>query len=256
MDFSLPRSNEPLGSARVEFLQAFRQSCASSILQMLRTSQSGHPGGSLSCLDYLAVLYAFRLTKTNEKIVVSNGHISPGVYSVLAECGVIDHEEVCNNFRQIGSVYEGHVTRHIPGIYFGTGPLGVGTSAAAGFAWAQKAQLKNFGTQELRNDASSHSQVLKSSSSQVFPKVFGLLGDGEAQEGQVHEMALFAAKEKLSNLIMFCDYNQVQLTDSLAKIMPIDVAAIFKAHNWEVYEIDGHDHELIWATINKACTSD
>lgn len=234
MNFSIPAANESLGSDRVEFLETFRTSCARTILQMLKTSQSGHPGGSLSSLDFLALLYAFRLTKTEEKIVVSNGHISPGVYSVLAECGVIDHEEVIREFRQIGSVYEGHVTRHIPGIYFGTGPLGVGTSATAGFAYAAKLEAGEGEAQ----------------------KVFGLLGDGEAQEGQVHEMALFAAKENLNNLIMFCDYNRVQLTDSLAETLPIDVSSMFKAHGWKVIDVDGHDFEVMWTALNQALESD
>ncbi len=233
MDFSLPTLGQPLGSDRVDFLSTFRKSCARSILEMLKTSQSGHPGGSLSSLDFLATVYAFRLTQTEEKIVVSNGHISPGVYSVLAECGVIDKETVCNEFRQIGSVYEGHVTRHIPGIYFGTGPLGVGTSATAGFAYGEK--LKSEGNAK---------------------KVFGVLGDGEAQEGQVHEMALFAAKQKLDNLIMFCDYNRVQLTDSLENTLPIDVSAMFLAHGWHVIDIDGHDFEAIWSAISEAMESD
>ena len=215
----------------LQILPAFTKSCRRTILEMLKTSQSGHPGGSLSALDFLAVLYTQRLVKTDEKIVVSNGHISPGVYSVLAECGAIDKEEVIKTFRQIGSVYEGHVTRHIPGIHFGTGPLGVGTSAAAGYAKSQK--LKNNNEQ-----------------------VFFLLGDGEAQEGQVHEMALFAAKENLNNLIGFCDYNRVQLTDSLAATLPIDVAGMFAAHGWEVIEVDGHDHEALWVSIQAAIKAD
>ncbi|NCP67266.1 transketolase [bacterium] len=192
---------------------------------MLHTSQSGHPGGSLSALDFLAVLYTQRLGSTHETVVVSNGHISPGVYSVLAEMGAIDQQAVNSTFRQIGSIYEGHVTRHVAGVHFGTGPLGVGVSAASGFAKAEK--LKNSGK-----------------------KVFAVMGDGEAQEGQVHEMALFAAKEKLNNFTVFCDYNRVQLTDSLADTMPVDVAAIFAACGWDVLEIDGHDHEALLTAIN------
>ena len=203
----------------------FSKACRRSILEMLHTSQSGHPGGSLSALDFLAVLYTQRIGNTNEPVVVSNGHISPGVYSVLAEMGAIDKQKVNSTFRQIGSIYEGHVTRHVAGVHFGTGPLGVGVSAAAGFAKAE--QLK-------------HSDK----------RVFAVMGDGEAQEGQVQEMALFAAKEKLNNFTVFCDYNRVQLTDSLKATMPIDVAAIFKAFGWEVLEIDGHDHKALLEAIN------
>ncbi len=214
-----------LDNAQKQLINAFTKSCRRTMLGMLKTSQSGHPGGSLSSLDFLAVLYTQRLGKTHEPIVVSNGHISPGVYSVLAEMGAIDKEQVINEFRQIGSVFEGHVTRHIPGIYFGTGPLGVGVSVAAGFAKSEK---------------------LKGSDK----KVFGLIGDGEAQEGQVQEMALFAANEDLNNLVVFCDYNRVQLTDSLEATMPIDVANIFKAYGWNVVEIDGHDHDQLLGAIN------
>ncbi len=231
MNFSLPATEDALGSDRVDFLRAFTTSCRRTMLEMLRTSQSGHPGGSLSSLDILAVLYAFRITQTNEKIVVSHGHISPAVYSVLAECGAVDADTVMAEFRQLGSNFEGHVTRHVPGIHFGTGPLGVGVSAAAGFAVAQKRQGKS-------------------------EKVFCMMGDGEAQEGQVHEMALFAAQEKLDNLVLFVDFNRVQLTASLEETMNIDVAAFFGSAGWNVLEIDGHDAEAIWAAVGEAEKSD
>lgn len=207
----------------------FSKACRRSILQMLKTSQSGHPGGSLSALDFLAVLYTQRISHTHENVIVSNGHISPAVYSVLAEMGAIDKQAVIDTFRQSGSVYEGHVTRHIPGIPFGTGPLGAGVSAAAGFAVAQKMK----GLDE---------------------KVFAVIGDGEVQEGQVHEMALFAAKEKLNNFTVFCDYNAVQLTTSLEGMMPTNVKAIFEAHGWKVLDIDGHDHVALLKAINTETT--
>ncbi|MCK5461229.1 transketolase [Candidatus Gracilibacteria bacterium] len=231
MDFSFPQKNKPLGETRSKFLKAFTKNCYRTILDMLRTSQSGHPGGSLSCLDFLATLYAFRLSKSPEPIIISNGHISPGVYSVLAEMGAVSKEELTSTFRQLGSSFEGHVTRHIPGIYFGTGPLGAGISAAAGFAKAEK---------------------MKNSDKMVW----GLMGDGEAQEGQVHEMALFAHKEKLSNFAVFCDYNKVQLTDTLEKTMPIDLKALFIAYGWNVIEIDGHNYEEIWESIGVSVASD
>ncbi|MCF7830735.1 transketolase [Candidatus Gracilibacteria bacterium] len=228
MNFSIPSDSEKLGKERLEFLEAFKRNCKRTILEMLRTSQSGHPGGSLSCLDFLAVLYAFRISHTQEKIIVSNGHISPGVYAVLAEMGVVDKEEVIKTYRQFNSNFEGHVTRHVPGIYYGTGPLGIGVSVASGLAWAGK---KNKET----------------------AKVFGVMGDGEMQEGQVHEMALWAAKEKLDNLVLFVDYNRVQLTDSLEKTLPIDVVEFFKSKNWKVIEIDGHNDEQIWEAIHGSC---
>ena len=228
MDHSLPTTAD-LTPAQVQFIHAFSKSCRRSIIEMVKNSQSGHPGGSLSALDILATLYAFRLTDTNEKLVVSNGHISPGVYSVLAECGAIDRDDVVANFRAFGSKFEGHITRHIPGIWYGTGPLGTGVSAAVGFAWAERA---------------------KGSDQQVF----AMVGDGEMQEGQVHEMALFAAKEKLDNFTVFVDWNRVQLTDSLDDTCAIDPVAFFAAKGWDTVTIDGHDPAQIWAEIMRPST--
>jgi transketolase len=194
---------------------------------MLKSSQSGHPGGSLSSIDYLATLYAYIISQTGEPVIVSNGHISPAVYAVLAELGYISKKDVIANFRKTGHPYEGHVTRHVPGIWYGTGPLGTGISAAAGFALAE--QLHSSGK-----------------------KVFGILGDGEAEEGQVYEMMNFAAKYRLDNFIAFMDYNRVQLSGSLAHIMPINPKKIFLASGWEVIEFNGHDFEAIWGAISRA----
>jgi transketolase len=206
---------------------------------MLKQSQSGHPGGSLSMLDFLATLYVFRLTQTEEKIVISNGHVSPAVYSILAECGAADKADIIKHFRQFGSKFEGHVTRHIPGIYFGTGPLGVGISAATGFAMSEK--LKHP-SPNGRGDGG-----------EGIRQVFCTIGDGEMQEGQMHEAALFAAKEKLSNLTVFVDYNRVQISGTLDATMPIDVVEFFKSKNWKVVEVDGHDYEQLWAALHSQC---
>lgn len=224
---NLPKIGEPLSSDQIELLQAVAKSCRRTIIAMLKQSQSGHPGGSLSCIDYLSLLYAYILGQTGEEIIVSNGHISPGVYSILAECGYIPKQEVIDTFRQVGSIYEGHVTRHVKGVFYGTGPLGIGVSAASGFALSEK---------------------LKKSDK----KIYALMGDGEAQEGQVHEMAHFAAKYNLDNLIVFVDFNEVQLSASLEEVMPIDVVATFGAAGWHVLEVDGHDYQAMWEAIGRA----
>ncbi len=226
MSFS-PKLGHKLSEEDLQFLKSFTTSCRHSIIAMLKNSQSGHPGGSLSSLDYLTLLYAGIIGATGEKVVVSNGHISPGVYSVLAEMGWIPKEEVIRDFRKIGKIYEGHVTRHVPGIWYGTGPLGIGGSVATGFAMAE--EYKNSGE-----------------------KVFALLGDGECQEGIVHEMIHFAHKYRLKNLITFVDYNKVQLTDSLEEIMPIDISKVFAAAGWHVIEVDGHDYENMWEALGQA----
>ncbi|MFC1599952.1 transketolase [Patescibacteria group bacterium] len=223
----IPKIGENLTEDHKKFLQAFTKSCRHSIIAMLKNSQSGHPGGSLSSLDYLATLYAFVIAQTSEKVIVSNGHISPAVYSTLAELKIIPKDDVIETFRKIGSVYEGHITRHVDGVDYGTGPLGIGVSVAAGKAWSEK-----------------HNKTGKYS--------YCVMGDGEAQEGQVHEMILFARKYELDNLIVFVDYNEVQLTDSLKETMPIDIPAVFAAGGWDVIECDGHDYDQIWNAIAKA----
>ncbi len=217
----------PLNGKQIEFLQALARSCRRSIIEMTQKAQSGHPGGSLSSIDFLSLLYANVISRGGEKIVISNGHISPAVYAVLAEMGYIDKEKVINNFRKLGSIYEGHVSRHVKGVWYGTGPLGVGVSVAAAFALAEK--LGKTGE-----------------------KVFAIMGDGEAQEGQVYEMMLFANKYKLDNLITFVDKNLLQLTASLEDVMPTDLKAIFKAARWEVIECNGHDFHDMWKALGKA----
>lgn len=228
---NFPQIGQPLEEEHLKFLQTFTKSCRKSILEMVTNAQSGHPGGSLSCIDYLATLYCFIISQTGEKVVVSNGHISPGVYSTLAELGYAPKDEVVKTFRKIGSIYEGHVTRHVKGVEYGTGPLGIGVSVASAFAIGEK--LKN-----------------------TNKKAFGLVGDGEAQEGQVHEMINFARQHKLDNLILFVDYNRVQLTDSLASISDIDIVKTFEAGHFNVIEIDGHDYQKIWHALSEGYKSD
>ena len=224
---TIPQLGQALSPEQLDFLNAFSKSCRRSIIRMVKNSQSGHPGGSLSSIDYLALLYAFILGETGEKIVVSNGHISPAVYSVIGEMGWIDKEEAIAGFRKIGKIYEGHITRHVRGVWYGTGPLGAGVSVASGMALAE--QLKGSGE-----------------------RVYGLLGDGEAQEGQVYEMMNFAKQYKLNNLVMFMDYNRVQLSDSLAEIIEVDLKAVFQAGGWHVIEADAHDFEAMWSALNEA----
>lgn len=223
----LPSLGTPLTAEQLQLLHTFAQSCRYSIIAMLKNSQSGHPGGSLSCIDYLTLLYTGVIGKTGEPVIVSNGHISPGVYSTLAEMGWINKEEVIRDFRTIGSIFEGHVTRHVPGVWYGTGPLGIGLAAATGFAMAGKYQQSNR-------------------------KVYCLVGDGECQEGIVHEAIHFANKYKLNNLITFVDSNKVQLTDSIEEILPIDIPAVFAAAGWRVIEVDGHDYADMWNALAEA----
>ncbi|MCB9799099.1 transketolase, partial [Candidatus Nomurabacteria bacterium] len=228
MPIKLPKQlGSHLNRDQIAFLKTFAKSCRYSIISMLKNAKSGHPGGSLSCIDYLTLLYAFRIAHSGEPIVVSNGHISPAVYAVLAELGYIKKNDAIAGFRKANSPFEGHVTRHVPGVFYGTGPLAVGVSAASGFALAEK---------------------IKDSDKYVY----ALIGDGESQEGQVYEMMHFASKYKLNNFIVFMDYNQVQLSNSLKSIMPIDPKKTFTAAGWQVIEVDGHDFHDMWKGLAKA----
>jgi len=205
----------------------FTNSARQTALQMVTSANSGHPGGSFSSIDFLSVLYLEKIAKNHAPIIVSNGHISPAIYAILAELGVFSKKLVIEEFRKKESIFEGHVSIDVPGVFYSTGPLGVGVSAAAGLAKAL----------EIQSDKRP---------------VYAIMGDGEAQEGQVYEMAHFAAKYNLNNLILLVDYNQVQLTDSLKNTMPIDLKKNFQAFAWNVYECDGHNPKSILETLNKA----
>jgi len=222
--------DDDLREKELKLLETLSRSCRRSIIEMTHLAKSGHPGGSLSSIDYLCLLYEHIISRTGEKIVISNGHISPAVYAVLAEMGYIPKEKVIESFRKLGSVYEGHVTRNVSGVWYGTGPLGLGVSIAAAFALAEKLNKKD-------------------------EKVFAVMGDGEAQEGQVYEMMLFANKYRLNNLILFVDNNLLQLTGNLEEIMPTNMKEIFKAGNWQVLECNGHDFKDMWKTLRKAMSS-
>ncbi len=219
-----------LSSRELEFLCAFATSCRQSIIEMTTNAKSGHPGGSLSSIDYLSLLYTQIIVHTNDPVIISNGHISPALYAVLAELGAINKKDLLQNFRRSASIFEGHVARTVPGVWYGTGPLGIGTSVASGLALAQKLAKQNR-------------------------KVFVTLGDGESEEGQVYEMMNFATKYKLNNLIAFVDLNQVQLSDSVQKVMPHDLHKIFTACGWEVITVDGHDFQKLSEALSKAYKS-
>ncbi|MBU0661248.1 transketolase [Patescibacteria group bacterium] len=222
--------NTELSPQSEQLVSIFAKACRGSIVSMVTNAQSGHPGGSLSCIDYLSLLYTQIIVETKETVVISNGHVSPAVYATLAEMGTLNKQEVIEGFRQFGSIYEGHVTRHVPGISYGTGPLAIGASAATGFALAAKKNRSN-------------------------KRVFVLIGDGEAQEGQMYEMMNFASKQHLNNLIVFMDYNQVQLSGALADIIPIDYAGLFNNAGWHVLEVNGHNYQEMWQALETSTTS-
>ena len=201
-----------------------------SIIEMLGAAGSGHPGGSLSATDIVATLYfggvlhhdaSNPTDPARDRFILSKGHAAPVLYAALAEAGYISKEELVT-LRQLGSRLQGHPdSSEIPGVEVSTGSLGQGLSIGAGSALALK---RAEGTQ----------------------RVFVLLGDGELQEGQVWEAAMFAAHYQLSNLIAIVDYNNLQIDGACNDVMCLgDVSAKFAAFGWNVIETDGHDTEAL-----------
>ena len=210
------------------------------IIRMVHNVQSGHPGGSLGCVEFFTALY-FNIMKRKEGFsmdgvgedvfFLSNGHISPVWYSTLARAGYFPLEEL-KTFRKIDSRLQGHPTTHegLPGIRVASGSLGQGMSVAIGAALAKK----------LNKDEHT---------------VFSLHGDGELDEGQNWEAIMFAAHHKVDNLIATIDWNGQQIDGPTDKVMGLDsLRAKFEAFNWEVMEMDGNEMDLVIAGLNKAKT--
>ena len=217
------------------------------IVRMVHSCQSGHPGGSLGCTDVVVALY-FNLMKINEErdedtflkfsragqnedlFFLSNGHISPLFYSVLARRGYFSVNEL-STFRKINSRLQGHPAthEHLPGIRVASGSLGQGLSVASGAAYAKK----------LKND--DH-------------RVYVLMGDGEQQEGQVWEAAQFAAHHELDNLVAIIDWNGQQIDGPTEKVMSNrDLKAKYEAFGWDIVELaNGNDMQLTIEALNEA----
>ncbi len=211
------------------------------IVRMVHGSASGHPGGSLGCTEYFTALY-FKVMKHNPKFnmdaigedvfFLSNGHISPIFYSSLARSGYFDIKELAS-FRKLNSRLQGHPAthEHLPGIRIASGSLGQGMSVALGAALSKK----------LNRDHSI---------------VYSLHGDGELQEGQIWEAALFAAHHKVDNLISTVDWNGQQIDGPTKKVMNLgDLGSKFGSFGWEVIHLEkGNDVDEVVATLEKAKT--
>ena len=208
------------------------------IIESIHAAKAGHPGGSLSCADILTYLY-FKQMKIDPKnpkweerdrFVLSKGHAAPALYAVLAQRGFFDEKELIN-LRQIGSMLQGHPDlKKIPGVDMSTGSLGQGISAAVGMALS----AKHFGNKF---------------------NVYAVLGDGEIEEGQVWEAAMFAGNHKLDNLVIFVDNNNLQIDGSIEEVnSPHPIDKKFEAFGFETITIDGNDFEEIEAALNKAST--
>lgn len=225
----------------IKKLEATATQIRRDILRMVHGAKSGHPGGSLGCADFFAAMYfhvmnhdpKFNMNGKNEDVFyLSNGHISPVFYSALARSGYFPVEEL-KTFRKLDSRLQGHpaTAEHLPGVRIATGSLGQGISVAVGTALAK------------RMDGDTN-------------LVYALMGDGEIQEGQNWEAFMFAAHNKVDNLIVTIDYNGQQIDGSTREIMGIgdDIEAKLKAFGWEVLHMDGHNIQDIIDTMAKAKT--
>lgn len=205
-------------------------------VEAVHTAASGHPGGSLSCIDALTELYFDEMNinpadpawEDRDRFVLSKGHCSPALYSVLALRGYFPTEDI-KLFRSIKAHYSGHPDmRHVPGVDMSTGSLGQGLSAAVGMALAARLSGKSYRT-------------------------YAICGDGEIEEGQIWEAAMSAAKWKLDNLCAFVDVNGLQIDGATADVMPAEpLDKKFEAFNWNVISVDGHDFSQLADALAKA----
>ncbi len=227
--------------AEIQELENIATQVRRDILRMVHQVQSGHPGGSLGCADFFTALYfevmnhlphPFDMDGANQDLFfLSNGHISPVFYSVLARSGYFPVEELAT-FRKINSRLQGHPTTHegLPGVRIASGSLGQGLSVAIGAAQTKK----------LNNDNNL---------------VFSLHGDGELEEGQIWEAVMYAAHHKVDNLIATVDYNNKQIDGDVDEVMGLgDLEAKWKAFGWDVMRMNGNNMAEVVTTLNDAKT--
>lgn len=207
------------------------------IVEGIYAAKAGHPGGSLSCADLLTYLYTHRLNvdpanpddPNRDRLVLSKGHAAPALYAALALRGFFPMDEM-KTLRKIGSRLQGHPDVKTPGVDMSTGSLGQGISAACGMALSGKITCDPY-------------------------KVYALLGDGEIQEGEVWEAAMFAAHYQLDNLVAVVDNNGLQIDGKVSEVMsPYPIDEKFEAFGWHVININGHDFNEMEKAFNEAET--
>lgn len=206
------------------------------IIEGVFNAKSGHPGGSLSIADLLTYLYFYKMNiypdkpklEDRDRLVLSKGHCAPGLYSALANRGFFSVDEL-KSLRHIGALLQGHPDmKKIPGVDMSTGSLGQGISAACGMALAGKITSKPY-------------------------KVYAILGDGEIEEGQVWEAAMFAAHNKLDNLVAIVDNNGLQIDGKITEVCsPEPITDKFAAFGWHVITMNAHDFDDIDRAFNEA----
>ena len=221
---------------KVEGLANIANDIRIGIIEQVYNANSGHPGGSLSCADILAVLYFNQMNidsenpnaKGRDRFVLSKGHCAPALYATLARKGYFD-KELLKGFRKVESNLQGHPDmKKVPGVDMSTGSLGQGLSAAVGMAIGSKMEHEGY-------------------------RVYCLLGDGELEEGQVWEAAMSANKNKLDNLCAIVDYNTLQSDGNIEEVAGlIDIKEKFESFGFNVIEVNGHDIEALIHAFNSA----
>ena len=216
-------------------LQATACKVRMGVIEGTYNAKSGHPGGSLSIADLVTYLYFAKLNvdqknpemEDRDRLVLSKGHCAPALYSVLAERGFFDKDEL-KSLRHIGSMLQGHPCIHIPGVDMSSGSLGQGISVACGMALSGKITSKDY-------------------------KVYAILGDGEIEEGQVWEAAMFASHYKLDNLVAIVDNNGLQIDGKITEVCsPEPIDKKFEAFGWHVIVINAHDFDEIERAFDEA----
>jgi transketolase len=221
----------------LEQLQAIAKQIRRDIIEMIGAAKSGHPGGSLSAVEILTTLYfggVMRHDPTNpawpdrDRFILSKGHAVPVLYAVLAEAGYTPKEQL-NTLRKLGSIYQGHPDkRFLPVLESSTGSLGEGLSLGLGMGCAARLDRRPY-------------------------RSYVLLGDGEIQEGQIWEAAMFGAYHKVENVVAIVDYNKIQLDGFVKDIMEVaPLADKWRAFGWHTIELDGHDIPALKAAFAEA----
>ena len=216
-------------------LQKIANEVRKGIVTAVHSAKAGHPGGSLSAADMFTYLYFEELNvdpknpdmEDRDRFVLSKGHTAPGLYSALAQRGFFPVEDL-KTLRHLGSYLQGHPCIHIPGVDMSSGSLGQGISVAVGMAMGAKLDNKDF-------------------------RVYTLLGDGEIEEGQVWEAAMFAGHRKLDNLVVIVDNNNLQIDGKIDEVCsPYPIDKKFEAFNFHVINIDAHDFDQIRNAMKEA----
>lgn len=220
-----------LSAEEMARMKEFAREARGDVLKMTTLATCGHPGGSMSSMEmYTLLWHCANVDPKNpwweerDRIVVSHGHTSPGVYAVLGRRGFFPIEEALAHFRQTGSCFAGHVERCVPGVEWDTGNLGQGLSAAVGFALARDVLGKKY-------------------------RVFCVMGDGEQQKGQISEARRVAVKYKVKGLVALVDWNGLQINGDTSKVMPQNIEANWASDGWHTMVVDGHDFEALYEAV-------